>query len=71
VQVDPMKPKLKPPGSKRLKLEYDGLPSNLGFKFNVRRYTERPGGDDANGRAVQVDPIKPALKPPGTKRLKL
>ena len=24
-----------------------------------------------NGRAVQVDPIKPTLKPPGTKRLKL
>jgi hypothetical protein len=25
----------------------------------------------ANGRAVQVDPIKPALKAPGTKRLTL
>ena len=24
-----------------------------------------------NGKAVQVDPIKPTLKPPGTKRLKL
>jgi hypothetical protein len=33
-----MKPKLKPPGTKRLKLEYDGLLSNLGFKFNLRRY---------------------------------
>ena len=39
VQVDPMKPKLKPPGTKRLKLEYDGLLSNFGFKFNLRRYT--------------------------------
>jgi len=27
--------------------------------------------DDANGRAVQVDPIKPTLKPTGTKRLKV
>ena len=34
-----MKPKLKPPGTKRLKLEYDGLLSNFAFKFNLRRYT--------------------------------
>jgi len=39
VQVDPLKPKLKPPGTKRLKLEYDGLLSNIGFKFNLRRYS--------------------------------
>ena len=38
MQVDPIKPKLKPPGTKRLKLEYDGLLSNFGFKFNLRRY---------------------------------
>ena len=38
VQVDPIKPKLKPPGTKRLKLEYDGQLSNFGFKFNLRRY---------------------------------
>ena len=35
-----LKPKLKPPGTKRLKLEYDGLLSNFGFKFNLRRYTK-------------------------------
>ena len=34
VQVDPMKPKLKPPGTKRLKLQYDEPPSNFAFKFN-------------------------------------
>jgi len=39
VQVDPMKPKLKPPGTKRLKLEYDGLLSRSGLKSNLRRYT--------------------------------
>jgi len=39
VQVDPIQPKSKPPGTKRLKLEYDGLLSNFGFKGNLRRYT--------------------------------
>jgi hypothetical protein len=34
-----MKPKFKPPGTKRLKLEYDGLLSSFAFKFNLRRYT--------------------------------
>ena len=29
------------------------------------------GGVLRHGSAVQVDPIKPTLKPPGTKRLKL
>jgi hypothetical protein len=29
---------LKPPGSKRLKLDYDELLSNFGFNFNLRRY---------------------------------
>ena len=38
VPVDPIKPKLKPPGIKLLKLEYDGLLSKLGFKFNLRGY---------------------------------
>ena len=43
VQVDPtMKPKLKPPGTKRLKLKCDVLPSNFAFKFNLRRYTPAP-----------------------------
>jgi hypothetical protein len=35
-----MKHKLKPLGTKRLKLEYDGLLLNFGFKFSLRRYTE-------------------------------
>jgi len=38
VQADPMKPKLKPPGIKRLKLNHDVLPSTFAFKFNLRRY---------------------------------
>ena len=39
VQVDPMKPKLKPPGTTRLKLKCDELLPNSAFKFNLRRYT--------------------------------
>ena len=54
--------------------------SNFAFNLNLRLYamvselsrdlqTFHPG--DLHGRAVQVDPILPELKPPGTKRLKL
>jgi hypothetical protein len=39
VQVDPIKPTLKAPGTKRLKLQYDILPSNFAVKFNLRCYT--------------------------------
>jgi len=39
VQLDPIKPKLKAPGTKRLKLEYDYLLSSFAFKINLRRYT--------------------------------
>jgi len=62
-----MKPKLKAPGTKRLKLKYDNLFSRVAFKINLRRYTAA----DHRGRVVQVDPIKPTLKSPGNKRLKL
>ena len=40
VQVDPMKPKLKPPGTKRLKLKCDILLSTSAFKFDLRSYTK-------------------------------
>jgi len=38
VQVDPIKPTLKAPASKRLNAKYDKLLSNFGFNFNLRRY---------------------------------
>ena len=38
VQVDPMKPKLKPPGTERLKLKCDDPLSIFAFNFNLRRY---------------------------------
>jgi phenylalanyl-tRNA synthetase beta subunit len=34
-----MKHKLKPPGTKRFRLEYEKLLSNFGFNFNLRCYT--------------------------------
>jgi hypothetical protein len=80
VQVDPVKPVMKPPGSKHLKLKCDILLSHFAFKSNLRRYNKLRAENSTllqdiaavnRGRAVQVDPIKPKLKPPGTKRLKL
>ena len=40
VQVDPIKPKLKAPGTKRLKLNCGMLLSTCGFKFSLRCYTK-------------------------------
>jgi len=39
VQVNPIKPRLKPPGDERLKLKCDILLSTFAVKFNLRRYT--------------------------------
>ena len=38
VQIDPIKPKFKAPGTKRSKLKSDELLSNFAFKTNLRRY---------------------------------
>ena len=40
MQVDPIRPTLKLPGTKRLKLECDEPLSNFAFNFNLRRYNE-------------------------------
>jgi len=47
VQVDPIKPTLKAPGTKRLKLKYDEQLSNFAFNFNLRCYSS----DCFEGRA--------------------
>jgi len=44
VQVDPMTPKLKPPGNKRLKLNNGKPRSIFAFKFKLRRYIEAQAG---------------------------
>ena len=38
MQVDPIKPKIKPPGTKPLKLDFNEPLSNFAFEFNLRRY---------------------------------
>ena len=38
MQAGPIKPKLKPPGTKRLILNCDVLLPTSAFKFNLRRY---------------------------------
>jgi len=48
VQVDPMKPTLKVPGSKRLKLEAEKMLSNFAFKFNLRGYSPGAGSGCAS-----------------------
>ena len=39
-QVDPIKPTMKAPGTKLLKLDFDELLSSFAFKFDLRRYTK-------------------------------
>jgi hypothetical protein len=77
VQVDPIKSVLTPPGTKRLKLNYDKPLSKSAFKFKFHHYTtgwrrrwtrERSRGP---GSVVQVEPMKAVLKPPGFMLLKL
>jgi hypothetical protein len=57
-----MKPKLKLPGSKRLKLKCDVLLSNCASKFNLRRYNS----DDENwGEEYGGGGFNPSLLSPG------
>jgi len=42
VQVNPIKPTLKAPGIKRLKLECDEPPSNFALKFNCAATVVKP-----------------------------
>jgi len=43
VQVDPIKPAFKAPGTKRLKLICGEQLSNFAFNFNLRNYNEETG----------------------------
>jgi len=56
-----MKPMLKAPRTKRLKLKYDEMPSNVAFKFNLRRYTL--------GHQGVVQQLEEAGSPPPDKKL--
>jgi len=70
-----MKPKLKPPGTERLKLKCDMLLSTSAFTTNLRHYNSAfvsggdvfgtgtsAGGGSALGREVQVDTIKTCVE---------
>ena len=52
VQVHPIEPSLKPPGTKRLKLEHDEVLSSFALKSNLRRYSpaRRPSWSSARSR---------------------
>jgi hypothetical protein len=68
LQVDPMKPILKPPGTEHLKLECDIPPSTFGFKFNLCRYSMA----SASTPGPRVSPLGSALGLiPGSGRLRL
>ena len=54
MQVDPMQPKLKPPGTERLKLKCDIMLTKPALKFNMRHYAEvviKPSGCALVGRS--------------------
>ena len=44
MQVEPIKPMLKAPGNKRLKLKYNILLSSVAFNVNLRHYIEDDAG---------------------------
>jgi hypothetical protein len=54
VQVDPLKPKLKAPETKLLKLKCGKLLSSFGFNFNLRRYIPCYGFGDATTKDDKV-----------------
>jgi len=54
VQVAPIQPTLKAPGTKRLKLKYDKLLSFFGFNCNLRLYTQVEGANAAARDAADL-----------------
>ena len=53
MQVDPIKPTLKPLGTKHLKPKYDKPLSSVPFNFNLRCYSQ-VGVDEVEGGAASV-----------------
>jgi hypothetical protein len=72
VQVDPIKPTLKAPGTKRLKLNYDAPLSSFAFKLDLRRYREgSPALRGAAAALYEVGRFRLTLSNPRRKRLQL
>ena len=57
MQVDRIKPTLKAPGTKRLRLEDEKLLSNSAFKFILRRYSTARDLDDALHAEMRSDGV--------------
>ena len=64
VQVDPVKPMLKPPETKRLKPKCDGPLSNFAFEFNLRRYNEGLTMTSGTGAAAAAQEKAPMMHQP-------
>ena len=58
MQVEPMKPMLKAPGTERLKRKYDEVLSSFAFNFNLRHYVE--GLYEEDGHRLKRTPMKEA-----------
>jgi len=58
VQLDPIKPRLKPSGTKHLKPKCDILLSNSAFKSNSRRYTQAALMDCDSALQMQPGHVK-------------
>jgi hypothetical protein len=71
VQVDPLKPKLKPPGAKRLKLKCDILLTTCASRFNLRRcnvvlrFISNHGGFGGGGSGFMPGYHAVAVEPAG------
>ena len=55
MQVDHIKPTLKPPGTHRLILKYGQLVSNSALNSNLRRYSWGAGGGGASQRSTLAE----------------
>jgi hypothetical protein len=66
VQVDPIKPTLKPPGTKRLSLKCAELLSISAFEFNLRRYTTVVPSEPPDMRAAAFAAATAAVTATGT-----
>jgi len=58
VQVEPIKPTLRAPGTKRLKLQYYEMLSRFPFKFNLRRYNKERAAKKAKAKQETVKGVE-------------
>jgi len=58
VQVDPIKHKLKAPGTNLLTLEYDELLSTFAFNLNLRRFIQEYNICFTTVRRISSDPVR-------------